>query len=328
MAGIWVFADQRDGKIRKVVLEMLSEGKKLAKHLGEELSAVVLGQNVEGLAGVLAENGAEKVIVLEDAKLAQYTTDAYADATTELIKAYNPSVVLFANSAIGLDLAPVVAQRLDTGLVADVIEIVYEGQLMFKRPIYAGKAFTYMTFSDSARPMLATIRPKSFEAGEPEAGKAPNVVKAQVGSFGELRQIIKDVVRKASGRVELTEADVVVSGGRGMKSSDGFKMLDGLADVLGAAVGASRAAVDEGWLENQYQVGQTGKVVSPQLYIACGISGAIQHIAGMSSSKCIIAVNKDPEAEIFKVADYGIVADVFEVVPLMTTEFKKLLAEG
>lgn len=295
MAGVWVFADQRDGKLRKVIFEMLTEGKKMAAFLGEELAAVVIGQNVEGLAGALAEGGAEKVIVLEDDQLANYTTDAYSNATTELIKANNPTVVLFANSSIGLDMAPVVAQKLNTGMVSDVTEINYDGQIVFKRPIYAGKAFASMVFADNARPMIATIRPKSFAAGEPQVGKSPNVVKATAGAFGDIRQIIKDVVRKASGRVELTEADVVISGGRGMKTADGFKKLDELADILNAAVGASRAAVDEGWTENQFQVGQTGKVVAPQLYIACGISGAIQHLAGISASKCIIAINKDPE---------------------------------
>jgi len=307
---------------------MLGEGRKMAQHLGEELVAVALGKDIEALSAPLGEYGADRVIILEDEKLANYTTDAYAAALTALIREYRPSAVLFANAAMGLDLAPVVAQRMDTGLVADVTEITYGDRIVFKRPIYAGKAFAYTVFEDNARPMIATIRPKMFTASEPIAGKSAPVMKAVTPEFGSLRQIIKDVVRKASGRVELTEADVVISGGRGMRGPENFKLLEDLADVLGAAVGGSRAAIDEGWLEPQYQVGQTGKVVAPSLYIAVGISGAIQHLAGMGSSKCIIAVNKDPEAPIFSVADYGIVADLFEVVPVMTEEFKKLLADG
>lgn len=326
MAGVWIFVDQREGKFKKVVFEMLGEGKKMAGHLGEELVAVVIGKDIESLSNSLGEYGADKVIVLEDEKLANYTTDAYAAALTALIKEYQPTAVLFANASIGIDLAPVIAQRMDTGLVADVTEITYGDQIVFKRPIYAGKTFVHVAFEDNARPMLATIRPKMFPALEPESGKTPHVIKAVTPDFGNLRQIIKEVVRKASGRVELTEADIIVSGGRGMKGPDNFKVLEELADTLGAAVGGSRAAIDEGWLEPQYQVGQTGKVVAPSLYIAAGISGAIQHLAGMGSSKYIIAINKDPEAPIFSVADYGIVADLFDVLPIMKEEFNKLLA--
>jgi electron transfer flavoprotein alpha subunit len=328
MAGIWVFADHKDGAFRRVIFEMLSEGKKIADFLGEELSAVILGNNVESLAPQLGEYGAEKVIVLEDAKLASYTTDAYSAALTSLIQKHQPTVLLFPNSSTGLDVAPVVAQKVNTGFVADVTEIVYEGKLQFKRPVYAGKAYASIAFADATRPMIATIRPKAMDVADPQAGKTAAIIKETAGDFGDIRQIVKDVIRKASGRVELTEADVVVSGGRGAKGADGFKLLETLADVLGAAVGASRAAVDEGWIDNQFQVGQTGKVVAPQLYIACGISGAIQHLAGIGASKCIIAVNRDPEAEIFKTADYGIVADLFEVLPIMTEEFKKLVASA
>lgn len=324
MAGVWVFADHRGGSFRKVIFEMLGEGRKIANQLGEDLTAVLLGKDVAALTGTLAEYGADKVIVAEDSSLAAYTTDAFAKVTSDLIKEYQPSIVLFAHNAIGKDLAPVVAQKIGAGQVSDVIQVIYGDQLAFRRPIYAGKAFTNVVFN--AKPMIATIRAKMFEPVEPQAGRSAEVVSASV-SVSDIRQVIRDVVRKASGRVELTEADIVVSGGRGMKSGENFKILEELADLLGAAVGASRAAVDEGWRESQYQVGQTGKVVSPSLYIACGISGAIQHLAGMGSSKVIVAVNKDSEAEIFKVADYGIVGDLFEVVPILTQEFKKILAE-
>ncbi len=326
MAGVLVFADQKGGKFRNVIFEMLGEGRKIAQHLGEELQAVIVGQGIGDYAGALGEAGADKVFLIENGDLATYTTDGYSKALAELIKAEQPSVVLIAHNAVGKDLAPALAQKLGTGQASDVVAIEYDNGLRFKRPIYAGKAYAHVSFTGG--PMIVTIRAKAFEALAPEAGRSANVIAfATSVSAADIRQIIRDVVSKASGRVELTEADVVVSGGRGMKSAEGFKVLEELADTLGAAIGASRAAVDEGWREGQYQVGQTGKVVAPTLYIACGISGAIQHLAGMSSSKFIVAVNKDPEAEIFKVADYGIVADLFQVIPVLTEEFKKALAQ-
>lgn len=325
MAGVWVFADQRGGTFRKVIFEMLGEGRKMAEALGEELVAVLVGKDVAAYAGTLAEYGADKIIVAQDEKLANYTTDGFGGAVAGLVKEYQPSVVMFAHNAVGKDLAPAVAQKMAAGQASDVIGVSYSGsQITFKRPIYAGKAFTDVVFN--TKPMIVTIRPKMFEVPAAQAGRSAEVVNASV-SLPDIRQIVKDVIRKASGRVELTEADIVVSGGRGMKSAEKFKILDELADVVGAAVGGSRAAIDEGWIEPQFQVGQTGKVVAPSLYMAFGISGAIQHLAGISSSKVIIAVNKDPEAEIFKVADYGIVADLFDVVPVMIDEFKKILAE-
>lgn len=329
MAGVLVFADQKEGKFRQVIFEMLGEGKKIAQSLGEELQAVVVGKGISSCADALGEAGADKVFLIENDQLAAYTTDGYSKSLLELINQEKPSVVLFAHNAIGKDLAPALAQKLETGQVSDVVAVEYDNGLRFKRPIYSGKAYSHVSFVDNARPMIVTVRPKAFELAVVEAGRSASVVAfATSVSAGDIRQIVKDVLRKASGRVELTEADIVVSGGRGMKSAENFKILEDLADVLGAAIGASRAAVDEGWREGQYQVGQTGKVVSPTLYIACGISGAIQHLAGMSSSKFVVAVNKDPEAEIFKVADYGIVADLFQVVPVLTEEFKKALANS
>lgn len=324
MAGVLVFADQKGGKFRQVIFEMLGEGKKIAQHLGEELQAVIVGQDIGNYAGALAETGADKVYLIENGQLSQYTTDGYSKALAELIKAEQPSAVLIAHNAVGKDLAPALAQKLGAGQASDIIVVEYDNGLRFKRPIYAGKAYAHVSFTSG--PMIVTVRAKAFEPAVAEAGRTASVVAfASSVSSTDIRQIIKDVISKASDRVELTEADVVVSGGRGMKSAENFKILEDLADVLGAAVGASRAAVDEGWREGQFQVGQTGKVVSPTLYIACGISGAIQHMSGMSSSKFIVAVNKDPEAEIFKAADYGIVADLFQVVPVLTEEFKKAL---
>ncbi|MDA8442742.1 MAG: electron transfer flavoprotein subunit alpha/FixB family protein [Peptococcaceae bacterium] len=329
MAGVWVFAEAKDGKFRRVILEMLGEARKFADHLGEELWAVLVGSNVAELSSLLGEHGADKVLVMDNPNLAAYTTDVYAGVTLGLINTYQPTAVLFANSNMGRDLAPILAQKLDTGLITDLTGITYGPEILFKRPIYAGKALVELSFAANARPMLLTIRPKVFTPAEPQTGRQAEVITASADLNAlTLRQVIKDVIRKASTRVDLTEADIVISGGRGMKNPENFKILEEVADILGAAVGASRAAVDEGWREPQYQVGQTGKVVSPQLYIAVGISGAIQHLAGMNSSKCIVAINKDPEAEIFKVADYGIVGDLFQVIPILKQELQQALASA
>jgi electron transfer flavoprotein alpha subunit len=327
--GIWVVAEYQGNNVRNFSFELLSEGKKVAAELGEELVAVLLGNGLDGLADSLAQYGADKVILVESDKLATYTTGAYAKALTEVIKAEEPRVVLFGNSIMAKDMAPRVAMRLGVGLATDSTNMVLDsGKLVFTRPIYAGKAFVSIS-SPEARPIMATIRPNSFPIAEPDTGKTAVVEKKAVAiEDADLRTVIKETLKQASGRVELTEANIIVSGGRGVKGPEGFKVVEDVADVLGAAVGASRAAVDSGWRSHQFQVGQTGKVVSPTLYIACGISGAIQHLAGMGSSKCIVAINKDPEANIFNVADFGIVGDLFEILPLLKEEFAQLLKEN
>lgn len=323
--GIWVFTEQRDGEIKKVTYELLSAGRKVADSLGEELCAVLLGKGVSGLEGKLGEYGADKVYTVDSEALENYTTDAYTNILADLAKEHQPTAILLACSASGRDVAAQVAQRLGTGLMTDCTDMALEdGQLVFTRPIYAGKAIVKAACPE-ARPVMATIRPNVLAADAPQAGRAAQTVPVG-GNTGDIRQVIKDIVKQISTRPELTEADIIVSGGRGIKGPENFALLEELADVLGAAVGASRAAVDAGWKSHSFQVGQTGKTVSPVLYIACGISGAIQHLAGMSSSKCIVAINKDPEANIFKVADYGIVGDLFDVVPLLKEELKKLLA--
>lgn len=326
--GIWVLVEQRDGKIKNVTFELLTAGRKIADQTGEELSAVLLGKGVSGMTGVLGEYGADKVFLADDDKLDQYTTDAYSKVLADLIKEHSPSAVLMGCTVMGRDLAARVAQKVETGLMSDCTGVELEnGELAFVRPIFAGKAFVKAACPE-AKPVMATVRPNVLTAGLPQAGRSAEVVNVAVNlGDADLRQVIKDVIMQISTRPELTEANVIVSGGRGMKGPENFKLLEDLADVLGAAVGASRAAVDAGWVGHSYQVGQTGKTVSPTLYIACGISGAIQHLAGMSSSKCIVAINKDPEANIFKVADYGIVADLFEVVPILKEECEKLLAK-
>lgn len=324
--GIWIIVEQRNLQIRKVSLELLSEGRKVADQTGEPLVAVVLGQGIDGLAQAVAEGGADQVILVDDAKLADYTTGAYTSVLSKLINKYEPQAVLMGNTAVGKDLAPRLAQRLGVGLASDCtgMEVDATSFLTFKRPIYAGKAFAHL--SSVVRPILATIRPNTFALAAPQAGRQAEVVKeaAEIDAT-DLIAILKEIAVAASKRPELTEANVIVSGGRGMKGPENYVILEELADVIGAAVGASRAAVDSGWKEHKFQVGQTGKTVAPTLYIACGISGAIQHLAGMGSSKFIVAINKDPEANIFNVADYGIVGDLFEVVPLLTNEFKKLV---
>ncbi|WP_134220450.1 electron transfer flavoprotein subunit alpha/FixB family protein, partial [Pelotomaculum sp. FP] len=325
--GIWIFAEHRDGKIKKVTLELLSAGRKLATETGEEVSALLFGKGVSGLASTLAEYGADKVYLADDDMLAQYTTDAYSKALSDLIMEKEPSVLLLGCTVLGRDLAARVAQKVKTCLMSDCTGVELSGgQLVFVRPVYAGKAFVKAVCPE-LKPVMATVRPNVLIADEPRAGRGAEVVNVAVHlEKTDLRQVIKDVVMQISTRPELTEANIIVSGGRGMKGPENYKILEELADVLGAAVGASRAAVDSGWIPQSFQVGQTGKTVSPALYIACGISGSTMHLAGMSSSKCIVAINKDPEADIFKVADYGIVGDLFEVVPLLTEECKKLLA--
>jgi electron transfer flavoprotein alpha subunit len=318
--GILVFAEVKDGKVKNVAFELLTCGRQLAAGKGEELAAVLIGNGVAGLAGSLAEYGADKVYVAESDKLAQYTTDGYAKVLADLIKDKDPSTVLFGCTVLGRDLAAKVAQKAQAGMLSDCTDVAFEGgEVMFTRPVYSGKAFVKASCDGLA---MATVRPNVLVA-EAAAGKGEVVTVA--ADAGDLRQQIKDVLMQVSSRPELTEANVIVSGGRGMKGPEHFKLLEDLADCLGGAVGASRAAVDAGWITLPFQVGQTGKVVSPTLYFACGISGAIQHMAGMSSSKCIVAINKDEEANIFKVADYGIVGDLFDVLPILTEEVKKLV---
>jgi electron transfer flavoprotein alpha subunit len=318
MKKVLVLAEARDGQLRNVSLEALAAAHALAE--GGEVVAALFGPGSEAHAAVLGHHGAGTVYVADDAALAQYTPDAYTQALKQLIDFVSPDAVVLGHTAIGRDVAPRVAARLGYGLISDVTGL--EAGPVFTRPIYAGKAFQKRKFTDGK--IMITIRPNNIPAAAPDTGKTATVVPFDV-EIKDLRSIVKEVVRKTSGKVDLSEAKIIVSGGRGVKSADGFKPLYELAEVLGAAVGASRGACDADYCDYSMQIGQTGKVVTPDLYIACGISGAIQHLAGMSNSKVIVAINKDPEAPIFQVADYGIVGDLFEVVPLLTAEFKKVL---
>ncbi|SDX57329.1 electron transfer flavoprotein alpha subunit apoprotein [Marininema mesophilum] len=323
---VLVLADVRDGELRNVTLECLAAGTTAAE--GGTITVAVFGSNGKDLVEKLAHFGADQVLLVTNSELDQYSTDAFFQAFKAVIDKVNPDVILTGHTAVGRDVSPRIAARLDIGMVSDCTAVALtEGRLTFTRPIYAGKAFVKKAFKEGA--VLATLRPNNIPALEKDTGLSATVEELTVELPADsIRTLVKELVRKASEGVDLSEARIIVSGGRGVKSSEGFKPLQELADVLGAAVGASRGACDADYCDYALQIGQTGKVVTPDLYIACGISGAIQHLAGMSNSKVIVAINKDPEASIFSVADYGIVGDLFEVVPMLTEEFKKLLAES
>lgn len=322
--GVWIVAEQRDNALRKISFELASVARRLADELDEEVGAVLLGSGVEGLAQELAKYGVERVYLGEDQGLAVYTTDGYAQAVAKIVKEKEPAILLLGASSEGKDLSSRLAGKLATGLATDCVEVkIVSGRMIATRPLYAGKSFGEIEIV--ANPQIASLRPNVFPAVEnPKAGAVERFDPGLAGA--SLATKVLEVQKDATGRPDLTEANVIVSGGRGMKGPEGYQILEELADVLGATVGASRAAVDAGWRPQKDQVGQTGKVVSPNLYVACGISGAIQHLAGMSSSKYICAINKDAEAPIFAKADYGIVDDLFKVVPELTKECKKLLS--
>ena len=322
--GVWTIAEQRDGEIRKVTYEVISEGRRIADALGQDLTVVLLGSNIKDKAAEFGHYGADKILVADDARLENYTTNAYVSVISQLVKANDPAVLLIGSSVDGKDLSASLAGSLDIGMAQDCTAFsVEDGNLVAIRPIYAGKAYAKVTFENSW-PQMATARPNVMPLNEPDTSKSAEVADAEFSlDDGDLNTKIVDVIKDEGGKIDLTEADKIVAGGRGMKGPEGFKVLEDLADVIGASIGASRSAVDEGWRVHADQVGQTGKVVSPNLYIACGISGAIQHMAGMSTSKVVVAVNKDADAPIFQKSDYGIVGDLFEVVPALTEEVKK-----
>jgi electron transfer flavoprotein alpha subunit len=317
MAAILTFAEQRDAKLRRAALEAVCEARRLAEALGgATVASVVAGPGSQSLAAELGAHGADKVYAYEDGAFALYATEPYARAVAKAAEETQPDVVLIPFTAMGKDLAPRVAARLGAGLVSDCVALqVKDGRLVARRPMYAGKAFATVEWSGGGV-QVASLRPNVFAVGPADAGRQAEVVSASVDTAARARATA--VHATAGGKIELTEAQIIVSGGRGLKGPEHFHLVESLAAALRAAVGASRAVVDAGWVDHQMQVGQTGKTVSPSLYVACGISGAIQHLAGMSSSKFIVAINKDADAPIFKVADYGILGDVFEVLPKLT----------
>lgn len=329
MGGILVFAEQRDKKVKKVTFELLSKGKEISSKTGEELSAVIIGSMVSDLADKLAQYGAKKVYIADDERLKDYITEAYTKILTDLIKEINPSIFLCGATIQGKDLSPRVAARLGVGLATDCteIELTDEGKILVTRPIFAGKVFVKLELKDF--PQIVQMRPNALSISTPDETNKPDLVNVKISlTSDDLRSKVVETIITTTGRPELTEADIIVSGGRGMKGPENYKIIEELADLLGAAVGASRAAVDAGWIDHMFQVGQTGKTVSPNMYVACGISGAIQHLAGMSSSKIIVAINKDSDAPIFKACDYGVVGDLFQIVPLLTQEIKKIKETG
>ncbi|OGL41458.1 MAG: electron transfer flavoprotein subunit alpha [Candidatus Schekmanbacteria bacterium RIFCSPHIGHO2_02_FULL_38_11] len=324
---ILAFAEQRDGKLKKNAYEVISTGKKLADEIKSELVSLLIGSGIEGLASELGSYGSDKVLVADSEILKLYSSEGYSSVLVDAVKKCDAGIVLLPASSMGKDLAPAAAAKLETGVAMDCIGVAFkDGKLEATRPVYAGKIMTKV--GCSKEPFFITLRPNVFSVSAPSPDKKASVEKINVGFSAEsIRAKVKEIVAAAGGKMDLTEASVIVAGGRGMKSGENFKVLEELADALGGVVGASRSVVDAGWRPHSDQVGQTGKVVSPNLYIACGVSGAIQHLAGMSSSKCIVAINKDSDAPIFQMADYGIVGDLFQVVPVLAQEVKKVLGK-
>ena len=316
---VCIIAEFRKDDFRRVSYEVASEGKRLAGTLGIPLYGIALGEGVSEKASSLAGYGAEKVFVADDPRLNHYTAQTYAAVVSEIINRLEPAAILLPASVDGKDLAARLAARLEAGLAQDCTEIICEnGKLKAKRPLFAGKCFGWCEWPKSALPIIS-CRPNAMTCSDPVTSLSAEMIDFPVTVPEAPIRIVKTDY-KSKGKIELTEAEIVVSGGRGMKGPENFEMLERLAEVLGAAVGASRSAVDSGWRPHSDQVGQTGKIVGPKLYIAVGISGAIQHLAGMHSSKTIVSINKDPDAPIFNKADYGIVDDLFEFIPVLTEE--------
>ncbi len=319
MAKVFVIAEQRDGRLKKSTFELLGA----SAAAGNETHAILLGEGVAGLAAELAHYGANKVHVADHAGLKFYTADAYAQVILGVVKSSGAEIILAGHTPTGRDLMPKLAARLDAGLASDCTSLAFEGATVkVRRPVYSGKATAEVEFIGSG-PKLVSMRSNALGVPKPDTSKTAEAVSVAV-SLGDLKTKVTEVVKGASARPDVTEASIVVSGGRSLKTAENFKLLEDMADVVGAAVGASRAAVDAGYRPHRDQVGQTGKVVSPALYVACGISGAIQHLAGMRTSKVIVAINTDSEAPIFQVADYGVVGDLFQVVPALQGELSKM----
>ena len=324
---VFVWIDQSGGVADPIAWETVGAGRQVADALGEQVVACVLGNGVDGLAQEAIQRGADTAILVNDATLTDYRLEAYAPILVNLAQEHQPSVFLMGGSSRGRELAPYVAAKLGVGLAADCTELTVEdGSLVATRPALVGNVIAKITYGD-ARPQMATLRRRVFQPLEPDAGRSGQVVTAQAAlAEDDIATKVVEFVTQA-GEVNLTDANIIVSGGRGVGGPEGFEPIRALAEVLGGAMGASRAAVDAGWIPYAHQVGQTGKTVQPDLYIAAGISGAIQHLAGMKTSKVIVAINKDPEAPIFKVASYGVVDDLFKIVPALTEEFKKRLGK-
>lgn len=321
---ILAFAEQRENKFRKSSFEAVFAAKAIADQLGAEFVALAVGSGVEGIAAELGKYGAQRVLVVDDPKLELHSNGAYAKTIADVVTMEGASMVFLAASQMGKDLAPRIAVKLKAGLAADCTSLKIEGnEIIATRPVFAGKALTDVKVLTPVK--VFTLRPNVFTARANEGVAAVTKVAVELSEADLVTRVMGTKI--SQGRPDVTEADIIVSGGRGLKGPENWHLIENLADVLGAAVGASRAVVDAGWRPHDEQVGQTGKTVAPTLYIACAISGAVQHLAGMSSSKYIVAINKDKDAPIFQVADYGIVGDVFEILPALTAELKKALGK-
>lgn len=328
--GVWVYIEQVDGQAKGVGFELLGQGRKLADALGEDLAAVVIGSKVENIAQQAFVNGADKVYLADKSDYSYYNTDIYTSIVADLITMHKPSVVLIGATHDGRDLAPRVACRVQTGLTADCTDLSIDestGLVAWTRPAFGGNIMATILCPDQ-RPQMGTVRPKVFKRPIPDNTRSGEIIRITEPKQGQaIRTKLIDIVKVCTESCNLEEAEIIVSGGRGMGNPENFKLIEELAAVLGGAVGASRAVVDAGWKPALHQIGQTGKTVGPKVYFACGISGAIQHVAGVSSSDIIIAINKDKNAPIFRLADYGIVGDVLEVLPELIAEFKRIKKE-
>ncbi len=327
--GVWVWAEQINGKLRNVALELLGKGRELADKLGEPLCAILLGSNVGELSNILAQNGADIVYVSDQEILTHYTTDAYTDVISALILTEKPNIVLFGATANGRDLGPRIAARLQLGLTADCtgLDIDDKRQLVQTRPAFGGNIMASI-LSPYTRPQMATVRPNVFKPLK-DAGKQTEIrdVAIEVNKAAVHTKIVDTIVEIEEGALKVDEADMVVSCGRGIKTPENIEVVGELASELNAALGGSRPIVDQGWMKHHQQVGQSGRTIAPKLYIACGISGAIQHLVGMRTSDTIVAINNDPDAPIFQVADFSIVGDLFRVVPAIVKELKRVKAQ-
>ncbi|MBE7413193.1 MAG: electron transfer flavoprotein subunit alpha/FixB family protein [Leptospiraceae bacterium] len=318
MGNVLVVGEIKDGNLKKISKELASSGKRIAESISGQVEVLLIGDGAEKFSSELGAVGADKVIT---AKAGEFSAEGYANIVSSVVSERKPSVVLMPHTSYGKDYSPRVAIKTGSGIVADVVGLTVEGgKVIGKKPIYSGKAYANIKVNSEIQ--MFTVRPNSQEVVQKSGSGA---TEASNAGYGDVK--VKNISSELSGgsKVQLAEASIVVSGGRGMKGPENFPMLQQLCDILGAALGASRAAVDAGWISHTHQVGQTGKTVSPNCYIACGISGSIQHMAGMGSSKYIVAINKDPDAPIFKVSTYGVVADLFDVVPALITEFKSAL---
>lgn len=326
--GVWVFAEQREGKLEKVSLEIIGEGRRVADKLGVKLTALLLGNNIEALANTLGEHGADEVLVADDKNLEHYTTDAYTKVICDLAAERKPGILFVGATFIGRDLGPRVAARLSTGLTADCTSLdveVENGDLLATRPAFGGNLMATIACPDH-RPQMATIRPGVFsKIDTKKADFKVEKVEVQLCD-ADVRTKVLEIVKAQKEIVDISEANFIVSGGRGVGSKENFLLLEQLAEVLEGSVAGSRAAVEKGWIDNGYQVGQTGKTVRPTIYIACGISGAIQHVAGMQDAEMIIAVNKDETCPMMKVADYAIVGTIEKVLPELIAQAKAMKA--